>query len=95
MSTPLKKQIPTDEVRPVRARLFMNGRSQAVRLPKEFRFAGNEVLVRRAGKAVVLEPAQTKNGWPADYWRELERLTTGLGEFALPDDPVPKPTRMP
>lgn len=38
------------------AKLFKNGDSQAVRLPKEFRFAGSEVLVKRAGAAVVLLP---------------------------------------
>jgi len=40
----------------VTAKLFKNGRSQAVRLPKEFRFTGDEVLVRREGEAVILEP---------------------------------------
>ena len=34
----------------------MNGGSQAVRLPKEFRFEGAEVVVRREGKRVILEP---------------------------------------
>lgn len=38
------------------AKLFRNGRSQAVRLPKEFRFNGDRVRIRRVGKAVVLEP---------------------------------------
>lgn len=38
------------------AKLFRNGESQAVRLPKEFRFAGKEVLIRRFGSAVVLLP---------------------------------------
>jgi antitoxin VapB len=38
------------------AKLFKNGDSQAVRLPKEFRFAGNEVLIKRVGSAVVLLP---------------------------------------
>jgi antitoxin VapB len=37
-----------------RAKLFMHGRSQAVRLPKEFRFEGTEVFVRRVGNDVVL-----------------------------------------
>jgi antitoxin VapB len=46
------------------ARVFWTGRSQAVRLPKEFRFEGDTVLVRREGNAVILEPAQ---GWPQDY----------------------------
>ena len=36
------------------AKLFMHGRSQAVRLPKEFRFEGTEVYVRRVGDDVVL-----------------------------------------
>lgn len=38
------------------ARLFMNGRSQAVRLPKEFRFEGEEVFIKKVGNAVVLIP---------------------------------------
>ena len=38
------------------AKLFMHGRSQAVRLPKEFRLPGDEVRVRRLGNAVLLEP---------------------------------------
>ncbi len=40
----------------VTAKLFKSGRSQAVRLPKEFRFEGTEVLVTRLGAAVVLLP---------------------------------------
>ena len=39
-----------------KAKLFWTGRSQAVRLPKEFRFEGDEVRIRRQGNAVVLEP---------------------------------------
>ncbi|MGF1470773.1 MAG: antitoxin [Rubrobacteraceae bacterium] len=38
------------------AKLFRNGRSQAVRLPKKFRFDGDEVYVKRIGNAVVLIP---------------------------------------
>jgi virulence-associated protein VagC len=38
------------------AKLFKNGQSQAVRLPKEFRFVGTEVKVRRVGNGVLLEP---------------------------------------
>jgi antitoxin VapB len=37
-----------------KAKLFQHGRSQAVRLPKEFRFDGTEVYVRRVGGDVVL-----------------------------------------
>jgi antitoxin VapB len=38
------------------AKLFKNGRSQAVRLPREFRFEGDRVRVRRVDKGVLLEP---------------------------------------
>lgn len=38
------------------AKLFKTGRSQAVRLPKEFRFKGKEVRIRRFGQGVLLEP---------------------------------------
>ena len=38
------------------ARIFWSGRSQAVRLPKDFRFDASEVRIRRHGNAVILEP---------------------------------------
>ena len=38
------------------AKLFQNGGSQAVRLPKEYRFQGNEVLISRIGDVVVMVP---------------------------------------
>jgi len=43
------------------AKLFTNGRSQAVRLPKEFRFEGDTVTIRRVKGGVLLEPVQP---WP-------------------------------
>ena len=44
------------------AKLFMTGRSQAVRLPKEFRFKGDEVCIKRIGSVVVLfDPRDRKN----------------------------------
>ena len=41
------------------ARLFRNGRSQAVRLPREFRFEGERVRVSRVGRGVLVEPMFT------------------------------------
>lgn len=38
------------------AKLFKNGQSQAIRLPKEFRFTGEHVFIKRMGNAVVLIP---------------------------------------
>lgn len=45
--------------------VFWTGRSQAVSLPKEFRFETDTVLVRREGQAVILEPlpSDPKDGW--------------------------------
>lgn len=47
-----------------KAKVFWTGRSQAVRLPKEFRFDTDTVLVHRHGRAVVMEPAHE---WPEGY----------------------------
>ena len=46
-----------------RAKIFWSGRSQAVRLPKDFRFSGEEVRIRRHGNAVILEPIPTDWAW--------------------------------
>jgi antitoxin VapB len=53
------------------AKLFKNGRSQAVRLPREFRFEGDQVRVRRAGRGVLVEPMITD---VAEWFAELDRL---------------------
>lgn len=54
------------------AKLFRNGRSQAVRLPQEFRFEGNEVRIRRTADGVLLEPSISDvRAWFA----ELDRLS--------------------
>ena len=44
--------------------MFTTGRSQAVRLPKEFRFDTETVMVHREGNAVILEPLRE---WPDNY----------------------------
>ena len=54
------------------ARLFKNGQSQAVRLPKDFRFKGEKVFIKRVGNAVVLIPYQ-------DSW---ETLFESLDQFS-------------
>jgi len=53
------------------AKLFRNGRSQAVRLPREFRFEGEEVRVRKVGEGVLLEPIISDT---ATWFAELDRL---------------------
>jgi len=70
------------------AKLFRNGRSQAVRLPKEFRFAGDEVVVRRSGKRVILEPKEHRR-WPPGYWKSWRKVPT---DFRAPA-PLPSGDR--
>ena len=53
------------------AKIFENGRSQAVRLPKKYRFEGDEVFIQRLGDAVLLTPK-------ADAW---QTFMNGLNNF--------------
>ncbi|MER9233236.1 type II toxin-antitoxin system VapB family antitoxin [Mesorhizobium sp. M0622] len=46
-----------------KAKVFWSGRSQAVRLPKEFRFETDEVSIRRHGQGVILEPLAQDWAW--------------------------------
>jgi antitoxin VapB len=74
------------------AKLFMHGRSQAVRLPKEYRFEGAEVRVSKVGDKVILEPLE-KSPFDVEAWRaELDAM--GAADFlpdGLPDDPPLEP----
>ena len=67
---------------PKTAKLFKSGRSQAVRLPAEFRFPGKEVAIRRdeATGEVILSPAPTP---PTGSWEEFFQLADKIG---VPDD---------
>jgi antitoxin VapB len=80
---PIAKTQPakTQTTKPQTANLFMNGRSQAVRLPREFRFKGREVAIRRdlATGEVVLAPLPSrKRALTFDQWFALYD--------AIPDD---------
>lgn len=61
-----------DIMKAAKARVFWTGRSQAVSLPKEFRFTTDTVLVRREGQAVILEPASQ---WPEGWVESFAGLT--------------------
>ena len=54
------------------ARLFINGRSQAVRLPKEYKFKGENVYIQKVGEAVILVP----------YDKEWEVFMHGINSFS-------------
>lgn len=68
------------------ARLFKNGRSQAVRIPRDLELAGDRVLIYREGDRLVIEPVAG---------RSLTRLLAGWEpldvEFTPIDDSPPKP----
>ncbi len=57
------------------AKLFKNGRSQAVRLPKEFRFNGDEVYIKKIDDFVVLIPKE-------DKWSMAKKLLMELEDFS-------------
>lgn len=63
-------------------KVFMHGRSQAVRLPKEFRLHGREVRISRLGNKLVLEPLEPPP-FDVEAWRNRLR-TLGATEF-LPE----------
>ena len=67
------------------AKIFRNGRSQAVRLPKEFRFEGEEVNIRRSGRKVILEPKKRRQ-WPKGFWKSWGKVPK---DFRVPD-PLPR-----
>jgi antitoxin VapB len=52
-----------------RVRLFRNGRNQAVRIPREFEFPGNEAIMHKEGDRLILEPAR-----PASLLAVLDSL---------------------
>jgi len=67
-----RRSKPSRPAGPQRARVFWSGRSQAVRLPKAFRFSTAEVTIRQEGRSVVLEPIEIERdekGWPEAWWR--------------------------
>ena len=71
------------------AKLFMNGRSQAVRLPKEFRLPGTEVSVRRLGRGVLLEPVEFDlEAWMSalQRYRDVPFMEDGREQPPMPED---------
>ncbi len=63
MTTAKRRTAKATAATPDQAKIFWTGRSQAVRLPKEFRFEGDAVRIRREGRRVVLEPIENDWAW--------------------------------
>ena len=70
------------------AKLFRNGRSQAVRLPKDFRLEGNEVAISHMGDAIVLQPI--RHSW-LEVYHALNELPSFMDERKdlLPEEREP------
>lgn len=62
-----------------KAKIFWSGHSQAVRLPKPFRFdrETREVAIRREGNRVILEPVEPER-WPEDFWKAFGNMPEGF-----------------
>lgn len=74
------------------AKVFTTGRSQAVRLPKAFRFDTSEVTIERQGNAVILRPKfQTKDEW----WANMEKILDGFEGMPLEIERNRSPLRDP
>ena len=69
------------------AKVFMNGRSQAVRLPKEYRFDDEEVYINRVGNIIMLVPKD-------DPWVGLKESTGNMsGDFMIDREQMPDKER--
>lgn len=68
-------------------KLFKNGRSQAVRIPREFELPGSEAIMRKEGERLILEPAQPRSLLAA--LKKWEPLDEDFGPIEdLPPDPI-------
>ena len=70
-----------------RARLFRNGRNQAVRIPREFELTADEVMIRREDDCLVVVPVQQ----PPSLAEVLSRLRPLDEDFPNTTDPTTKP----
>jgi antitoxin VapB len=72
------------------ARLFRNGRNQAVRIPREFELPGQEVIIRKDGDRLILEPVRKYNSLAEllASWEPLDEEFPDVDEGLLPLDDV-------
>ena len=80
METLTQRQSPAQR----QARLFRNGSSQAVRIPREFEFAEKEIMIRKVGKTLVLEPMKKKRNRLLELLATLEPIEEEFGEMEDP-----------
>jgi antitoxin VapB len=79
----MSKQVAVPERR---VKLFKNGRNQAVRIPREFELPGEDAVMRKEGKRLIIEPAPAMSLFDLlDSWEPMEE------EIPLPVDNPPEP----
>ena len=73
-------------------KLFRNGRSQALRIPREFELPGDEAVIHKEGDRLIIEPARKKSllGLLAT-WEPLDEILPDLDKGLLPLDDVELP----
>jgi antitoxin VapB len=71
---------------PITARIFRNGRNQAVRIPKELSFETEAVTIEKRGDALILRPIRS-GGWKAFF---ADPTLTLPADFELAEDPPPQ-----
>jgi antitoxin VapB len=69
-----------------KASLFRNGRSQAVRIPKDFELPGKDVMISREGNRLVIAPSKNK-----DLLEVLKTMIPSPDKMPFIDDPLPEP----
>ncbi len=67
-------------------KVFRNGRNRAVRIPREFEFAGEDAIIRKEGKKLIIEPAP-----PKSLLAVLKTLEPLREEFPQIPDSLPEP----
>lgn len=70
------------------AKVFQNGRSQAIRIPKEFRMEGSEVYIEQIGDTLIIKPTKT------DKWDSLFKSLEGFNTTDFLEDRVQLPQQM-
>jgi antitoxin VapB len=72
-----------------RVRLFKNGRSQAVRIPRDFELPGDEAIMRKEGERLIIEPAPKRSLIELlDAWDPIDE------EFPPIEDTLPEPVNL-
>lgn len=72
----------------VTAKLFKNGSSQAVRLPRAFRLPGKEAAIYREGDKIILEPL-VRTRWPRNFFKAIHIGDRAFGRPSQGDLPPP------